>query len=108
MGGGLAGLPGPAISVQVLTTGSWPTQAGARCNLPSEILPMCERFSRHYLGTHTGRKLTWQTNMGSADMKATFEGRKYELSVSTYQVRGGDSTVSMGGNLIILGEWPSY
>ncbi|CAI6002869.1 unnamed protein product [Closterium sp. NIES-64] len=77
---------GPTLSVQVLTTGSWPTQAGARCNLPGEILPICEKFTRHYLTTHTGRRLTWQMNMGHADVKATFESRKYELSVSTYQV----------------------
>ncbi|CAI5462909.1 unnamed protein product [Closterium sp. Yama58-4] len=77
---------GPTLSVQVLTTGSWPTQAGARCNLPGEILPICEKFTRHYLTTHTGRRLTWQMNMGHADVKATFESRKYELSVSTYQM----------------------
>ncbi|GJP50323.1 hypothetical protein CLOM_g9454 [Closterium sp. NIES-68] len=83
-GGGL--FQGPTLSVQVLTTGSWPTQAGARCNLPGEILPICEKFTRHYLTTHTGRRLTWQMNMGHADVKATFESRKYELSVSTYQM----------------------
>ncbi|CAI5951659.1 unnamed protein product [Closterium sp. NIES-65] len=87
-GGAAAGglFQGPTLSVQVLTTGSWPTQAGARCNLPGEILPICEKFTRHYLTTHTGRRLTWQMNMGHADVKATFESRKYELSVSTYQV----------------------
>ncbi|CAI5526714.1 unnamed protein product [Closterium sp. Naga37s-1] len=87
-GGAAAGglFQGPTLSVQVLTTGSWPTQAGARCNLPEEILPICEKFTRHYLTTHTGRRLTWQMNMGHADVKATFESRKYELSVSTYQM----------------------
>ncbi|CAI7835604.1 unnamed protein product [Closterium sp. NIES-53] len=87
-GGAAAGgiFQGPTLSVQVLTTGSWPTQAGARCNLPGEILPICEKFTRHYLTTHTGRRLTWQMNMGHADVKATFESRKYELSVSTYQM----------------------
>ncbi|CAI5532968.1 unnamed protein product [Closterium sp. Naga37s-1] len=87
-GGAAAGglFQGPTLSVQVLTTGSWPTQAGARCNLPGEILPICEKFTRHYLTTHTGRRLTWQMNMGHADVKAMFESRKYELSVSTYQM----------------------
>lgn len=78
---------GPALVVQVLTTGSWPTQPSPACNLPAEILGICERFKSYYLGTHTGRRLTWQTNMGSADIKATFgKGQKHELNVSTYQM----------------------
>ncbi|KAK3234933.1 hypothetical protein CYMTET_54841 [Cymbomonas tetramitiformis] len=40
-----------------------------------------------YLSTHTGRRLTWQTNMGTADLKAVFSPTaKHELSVSTYQM----------------------
>ncbi|GLU01917.1 hypothetical protein SLE2022_191970 [Rubroshorea leprosula] len=78
---------GPTLSVQVLTTGSWPTQPINTCNLPTEILSVCEKFRNYYLGTHTGRRLTWQTNMGTADLKATFgKGQKHELNVSTYQM----------------------
>ncbi|KAI7979567.1 Cullin-3A [Camellia lanceoleosa] len=77
----------PTLTVQVLTTGSWPTQSSATCNLPSEILGICEKFWTYYLGSHTGRRLSWQTNMGSADLKATFgKGQKHELNVSTYQM----------------------
>jgi cullin 3 len=78
---------GPTLAVQVLTTGSWPTQSGARCNMPTEILAMCDKFKQYYLSTHTGRRLTWQTNMGTADLKATFgNDNKHELNVSTYQM----------------------
>ena len=36
---------------------------------------------------HVGRRLAWLTNMGSADLRATFgDGVKRELSVSTYQM----------------------
>ncbi|GAB2280287.1 hypothetical protein Dimus_014929 [Dionaea muscipula] len=78
---------GPALSVQVLTTGHWPTQPSPPCNLPSELLTLCEKFRGFYLGTHTGRRLSWQTNMGTADVKATFgKGQKHELNVSTYQM----------------------
>eukprot|EP00262_Sarcandra_glabra_P005528 TRINITY_DN1720_c0_g1_i1.p1 TRINITY_DN1720_c0_g1~~TRINITY_DN1720_c0_g1_i1.p1 ORF type:complete len:735 (+),score=139.79 TRINITY_DN1720_c0_g1_i1:318-2522(+) len=79
---------GPSLAVQVLTTGSWPTQPSSPCNLPAEILGLCERFRTYYLGTHTGRRLSWQTNMGTADLKATFgKGvQKHELNVSTYQM----------------------
>jgi len=78
---------GPTLAVQVLTTGSWPTQPIATCNLPAEIFGVCEKFKNYYLGTHTGRRLSWQTNMGTADLKATFgRNQKHELNVSTYQM----------------------
>ncbi|XP_009623064.1 cullin-3A-like isoform X1 [Nicotiana tabacum] len=78
---------GPSLTVQVLTTGSWPTQSVTTCNLPPEILGVCDKFKTYYLGTHTGRRLSWQTNMGTADLKATFgKGQKHELNVSTYQM----------------------
>ncbi|XP_076935501.1 cullin-3A-like [Bidens hawaiensis] len=78
---------GPTLIVHVLTTGSWPTQSTTTCNLPPEILTVCDKFKTYYLGTHKGRRLTWQTNMGSADIKATFsKGQKHELNVSTYQM----------------------
>ncbi|KAF5180491.1 Cullin-3b [Thalictrum thalictroides] len=77
----------PTLAIQVLTTGSWPTQPSTPCNLPTEILEVCEKFRTYYLGKHTGRRLTWQTNMGTADLKATFgKGQKHELNVSTYQM----------------------
>ncbi|XP_073054307.1 cullin-3A-like [Primulina eburnea] len=77
----------PTLVVQILTTGSWPTQSSITCNLPAEMLALCEKFRSYYLGTHTGRRLSWQTNMGTADIRATFgNGQKYELNVSTYQM----------------------
>lgn len=55
-----------AVCVQVLTTGSWPTQTATTCTLPREVETACSRFQDFYLRTHTGRKLSWQTNMGNA------------------------------------------
>ncbi|CAH8343344.1 unnamed protein product [Eruca vesicaria subsp. sativa] len=78
---------GPTLIVQVLTTGSWPTQPAVLCNLPAEVSVLCEKFRSYYLGTHTGRRLSWQTNMGTADIKAVFgKGQKHELNVSTFQM----------------------
>ncbi|RWR78357.1 cullin-3A-like protein isoform X1 [Cinnamomum micranthum f. kanehirae] len=77
----------PSLAVQILRMGSWPTQPTTSCNLPAEILGLCERFQTYYLSTHTGRRLSWQTNMGTVDLKATFgKGQKHELNVSTYQM----------------------
>ncbi|KAM0055886.1 putative cullin protein, neddylation [Helianthus debilis subsp. tardiflorus] len=78
---------GPCLAVQVLTTGSWPTQPIATCNLPTELTSLCDKFRSYFLGTHSGRRLSWQTNMGTADIKANFgTGQKHELTVSTYQM----------------------
>ncbi len=41
---------------------------------------------RHRLMICAGRRLTWQTNMGNADVKANFGGRKHELNCTTYQM----------------------
>ena len=79
-------LGGIDLSVYVLTTGFWPTQSTAKCNLPAEILKCCEIFKKYYLSNHNGRRLTWQTNMGSADLKALFGAKRHELNVSTYQM----------------------
>ncbi|KAJ7943492.1 putative Cullin [Quillaja saponaria] len=78
---------GPTLTVQFLTTGSWLTQPVNTFNLPAEVSAQCEKFRAYYLGTHTGRRLSWQTNMGTADIKANFgKGQKHELNVSTYQM----------------------
>ncbi|XP_020216722.1 cullin-3A [Cajanus cajan] len=78
---------GPTLTVQVLTAEVWPTQSIVTCNLPAEMSELCEKFQSYYLGMHMGRKLSWQTDMGTADLKATFgKGQKHQLNVSTYQM----------------------
>lgn len=77
---------GIELAVQVLTTGSWPTQQGCQCNLPREVEECCEDFKRFYLSSHSGRKLSWQTNMGTADLRVAFGNKKHELNVSTFQM----------------------
>ncbi|KAJ9510776.1 hypothetical protein QJQ45_027594 [Haematococcus lacustris] len=74
------------LTVQVLTTGSWPTQPASKCNLPRELDTCCLAFSNFYLQQHSGRKLTWQNNMGTADLRACFDGKRHELNVSTQQM----------------------
>ncbi|KAG9296630.1 hypothetical protein G9A89_002901 [Geosiphon pyriformis] len=76
------------LSVTVLTSTFWPMNLSAspRCNFPAEITKACETFQKFYLGRHSGRRLTWQSNMGSADIRASFKTRKHDLNVSTYQM----------------------
>jgi len=79
-------LRGVDLNVRVLTTGNWPTPIVPSCNLPDNISKCCDIFKQFYLNSHNGRRLTWQTSMGTADLRATFNSRTYELTVSTYQM----------------------
>jgi cullin 3 len=77
------------LSVQVLTTGLWPISrtTHSSCNLPIEVSALYEKYKSYYLGLHTRKKLSWQVNMGNADIIATFgNGHKYGLHVSNYQM----------------------
>jgi cullin 3 len=79
---------GMDLSVQVLTTGAWPQASGQQraCNLPREVDRCCEEFRAFYQGTYSGRRLAWQTGMGSADVRATFGAKRHEVSCSTHQM----------------------
>lgn len=81
---------GTDIEVDVLTTGYWPSLNVPACTLPDEVQRAIDNFSAFYLKKHTGRKLSWQTSAGSAELKVTFgtpdKPRKHELCVSTYQM----------------------
>lgn len=78
------------IEVDVLTNGYWPSQNVPPCTLPRQVQDAIDRFSKFYLEKHTGRKLSWQTTAGAADIKAIFgtapDYRRHELIVSTYQM----------------------
>jgi cullin 3 len=93
------------LSINVLTSMTWPLEAfrvgqqneEAKDTGKTQVIypPQVERlkkgFERYYGEKHSGRKLTWQSNMGDADIKATFpkggkEGkpRTHDINCSTY------------------------
>jgi len=75
------------MSVQVLTHGYWPVTSTTRCDLPEkDLIKSAEVFSKFYLGKHNGRKLTWQYNMGTADVVGNGYSQTYTFTVSTYQM----------------------
>ena len=74
------------LSVQVLTTGAWPANGQSACNIPRNLVLCCEQFKEFYNTAHSGRKLAWQTNMGTAEIPATFGEKKHEISCSTHQM----------------------
>ncbi|DAZ98501.1 TPA: hypothetical protein N0F65_004938 [Lagenidium giganteum] len=86
-----AGTNAIQLSVQVLTSGFWPTEMAPMCALPTEMLQLTKSFEAFYLARHNGRKLSWIVSMGTVDVRATFYGEdgksnnRHELGVSTYQ-----------------------
>ena len=87
------------LDVNVLTSTMWPLESMApsynegedrpKCIFPPEIERVKQDFEKFYLDKHSGRQLTWQANMGTADLRAFFPEMKgskktRELNVSTY------------------------
>ncbi|KAL6714611.1 hypothetical protein ACLMJK_008036 [Lecanora helva] len=87
------------IEVNILTSTMWPLESMApayndgehrpKCIFPSQIERVRLDFEKFYLSKHNGRQLTWQANMGTADLRAYFPEMKgskktREINVSTY------------------------
>ncbi|KAI9024955.1 Cullin [Phycomyces nitens] len=74
------------VGVTVLTSTFWPMNLSSspKCNMPQVILGACESFEKFYFDRHSGRRLTWQPQMGTADIRATFKSSRPMLNVSTY------------------------
>lgn len=87
------------LDVNVLTTTMWPLESMSQpyhdgdarptCIFPPAVDKIKQGFENFYLDKHSGRQLTWQANMGTADIRAYFPESKgkiktRELNVSTY------------------------
>jgi len=53
--------------------------------LPPQLQKCTEVFREVYMKLHSGRRLSWQVNMGNVDLRARFVPRKHEINTSTYQ-----------------------
>jgi len=77
------------LSVQVLTTGFWPTYKSDDLNLPEQMLQCIETFKKFYDGRTNHRRLRWVHSLGSATVLGSFmpggKPKKHDLMVSTYQ-----------------------
>lgn len=86
------------LEINVLTSTMWPMEIMSNtkdgevqlpCIFPKEVESVKQSFEQFYLSKHSGRKLSWQANMGTADIRATFQRsngkvQRHELNVSTY------------------------
>eukprot|EP00591_Stephanopyxis_turris_P014134 CAMPEP_0195538440 /NCGR_PEP_ID=MMETSP0794_2-20130614/49526_1 /TAXON_ID=515487 /ORGANISM="Stephanopyxis turris, Strain CCMP 815" /LENGTH=753 /DNA_ID=CAMNT_0040672419 /DNA_START=59 /DNA_END=2320 /DNA_ORIENTATION=+ len=74
------------FSVQVLTTGFWPTYKSPDVSLPPEMHRCMDFFKQWHDDKHAKRKLTWMFSLGNASVRASFGSKKqYDLQVSTLQ-----------------------
>ncbi|RKP08790.1 Cullin [Thamnocephalis sphaerospora] len=75
-------------SVLALTTGAWPLTSTATSQLiiPPPLEGSVAQFVRFYQEKFTGRKLTWLWHMSKADVRVNYLDRRYELSVTLYQL----------------------
>jgi len=74
------------LKVSVLTSGFWPNATVPPCILPPDAADACQKFETFYLAKHTGRRLSWQPNQGTVDLKALMPKSRHELNVTTYQM----------------------
>ncbi|KAH9949907.1 Cullin-domain-containing protein [Amylocystis lapponica] len=74
------------VSVTVMTSTFWPMShsGGASCRFPEILIRSLKSFEQFYLSRHSGRRLTWQPSMGTADVRVSFNARKHDLNVSTF------------------------
>ncbi|ELU40761.1 ubiquitin ligase SCF complex subunit Cullin [Rhizoctonia solani AG-1 IA] len=74
------------MQTSILTAGIWPitntTDFGGYI-MPPIIAKHVSYFERFYNTRHSGRKLSWQPNYGSADIRVAFKTRKHELNLTT-------------------------
>jgi len=87
-------LSGVDLNVRVLTTGFWPTQSAAKCTLASAPRSAFEAFELFYLAKHSGRQLTLQPQLGSADLSALFYGPRREETESKDRPDGPSSSTT--------------
>ena len=78
---------GVEMSVNVLTSGYWPTYPILEATLPQELAAYSQVFMDHYLQKHSGRRLHWHNSLGTCVLRAQFTKGPKELQVSLFQVQ---------------------
>ena len=73
------------FSVQVLTTGVWPTYKSPNIALTPEMSKNMDLFSDWYGNKHHKRNLKWVFSLGNASVRSRFGNKIYDLQVTTLQ-----------------------
>lgn len=72
------------FSVQVLTTGFWPTYKSPEISLTPEMTKCIEVFKEWHDNKHQKRKLGWVFSQGNASVRGVFK-KTYDIQVTTLQ-----------------------
>jgi len=73
------------FSVQVLTTGFWPTYKSPQVALTPEMSKCMEVFKDWHDKKHQKRKLGWVFSQGNASVRGVFGKKSYDIQVTTLQ-----------------------
>jgi cullin 1 len=73
------------FSVQVLTTGFWPTYKSPEVALTEEMSKVMGVFKEWHDQRHQKRKLTWIFAQGNATVRGVYGKKSYDFQVSTLQ-----------------------
>ena len=73
------------FTINVLTSGFWPSYPDSPVNLPDNIESFRQSFSDFYCKKYSGRQLKWQNSLSNCVIKATFPKGTKELVVSAHQ-----------------------
>lgn len=82
---GIATPRGIDFTVQVLTTGWWPTFVPATLALPAELAGCQDIFATYYASVKQHRKLAWVHSQGTASVRGAWGRNVYDLGVVTLQ-----------------------
>lgn len=73
------------FTVQVLTTGCWPSYQLMDVNMPPQMEKCMQLFQQHYLKRTNHRTLKWVHRLGQATVRGYFGKRWFDLQVTTLQ-----------------------
>jgi len=73
------------FSVQVLTTGFWPTYKSPQIALTPQMSKCMDIFKDWHDQKHQKRKLGWVFSQGNASVRGIFGKKSYDLQVATLQ-----------------------
>ena len=95
------------LKIDVLTSGTWPidgintgeedSASKMKVIYPPAIQRVIQAFERFYADKHSGRKLTWQPHLGTADMSIRFQNKQ-----NNRPTRQHDVNVPTSGMIVLL------
>ena len=90
------------FSVQVLTTGFWPTYNSPNIAIAPEMTKCIDIFKNWHDKRHQQRKLSWVLSLGNSTVRAYFGKKTYDLMVTTLQAVALNAL--NGGNIMTYEE----